>query len=100
MSKAPKADVKDAKRIQLDEWLRDEGRKPRRGQCYACTRPDRKEIEAAALHFIQRRNDGSTSLSWAAFTKQWVRPRHEGFAGTAAGLRNHMERCCGAKIKR
>lgn len=95
MTKATKT-----KRASLDDWLREEEEKPRRGRCYSCSYSGRKAIDAAARHFIKRRNEGATSLSWGTFFAQWVKPRHPGFRGTAASLLAHMEKCRGAKLKK
>lgn len=92
--------TKKARRNPLDDWLREEEEKPRRGRCYSCSYSARKTIEAAARHFIKRRNEGGTSLSWGTFFAQWVKVRHADFKGTPASLRAHMEKCCGAKLKR
>lgn len=92
--------MKPAKiQADIDKWAKSEETKPRRGRCYSCSHPSVKQIDAAASHFIRRRNEGATSLTWGAFFNQWVKERFKDFQGTPASLRHHMEKCRGAKIK-
>ncbi len=82
----------------VDAWIAAEAGKPRRGSCYGCGCTQRKRVEADALRFIAKRNAGKTALTWNAFVIGWVKPQYE-YVGDPIGLRNHMERCCGKKIR-
>jgi len=94
-----KSKPKIAQPPNMDAWLREEESKPRRGRCYGCSHPERKDIEAESSHFIKRRNAGETSLAWGTFFARWLKPRHPSFSASANSLLGHMERCRGAKLK-
>lgn len=48
--------------LDIDQWIGAEESRPRRGRCYSCSHASIKEIDAAAAHFIKRRNEGTTSI--------------------------------------